>query len=195
MKNRPALWIVSSAAALIAVALPLSRKLPAQDERKPQLKIETIAAKPEDVSSIEAIIKADYDCISGGVGVPRQWARDLALYDPNARTFVPSKDSKTGGLAVWTPTQTEYANASNAQFVRDGFSEREVAHKIFRFGNVATVLSSYEGTLASTGKLYGRGVNIYQVYFANNRWWISSITWDGENDINPIPPFLLQKKK
>jgi hypothetical protein len=57
------------------------------------------------------------------------------------------------------------------------------------------VLSSYEGTLASTGKLYGRGVNIYQVYFAANRWWISSITWDGENDINPIPPDLMRKKK
>jgi hypothetical protein len=91
MENRPALWIVSSAAILFAITLPFAPKLPAQDEPKPQLKIEAIAARPEDVSSIEAIVKADYDCISGGIGVPRQWARDFTLYDPNARSFTPQK--------------------------------------------------------------------------------------------------------
>ena len=44
--------------------------------------------------------------------------------------------------------------------------------------------------LASTGKLYSRGVNIYTLYFADDRWWISSVSWDDEHPINPIPPEL-----
>ena len=147
----------------------------------------------EDVSSIEAIVKTDYECVSGGIGVARQWARDFSLYDPFARSFVPSKDEKTGALVIWHPTQQEYADESDAQLVRDGFSEHELAHKIYRYGNVATVFSSYEVSVASTGKLYSRGVNIYQLYYAGNRWWISSVSWDAENNINPIPPELMPK--
>ena len=165
----------------------------AQDKPKPHRESAVIAARPEDVSSIEAIVRTDYECVSGGIGVARQWARDFSLYDPFARSFVPSKDEQTGALVIWHPTQQEYADESDAQLVRDGFSEHEVAHKIYKYGNVATVFSSYEVAVARTGKLYSRGVNIYQLYYAGNRWWISSVSWDAENNINPIPPELMPK--
>jgi hypothetical protein len=161
----------------------------AQDKSKARVVVPVISARPEDVSSIEAIIKADYEAISGGVGVPRQWARDLTLYDPNARFISVYREPKTGQLTPWTPTLQEYADDADAHFVSEGFTEHELAHKIYRFGNVATVLSSYEGKLAS-GKLYSRGVNIYQLYYADKRWWISSVSWDAENFINPIPAEL-----
>lgn len=164
-----------------------------QDNPKPHIKVAVVAARAEDVGSIEAIVKADYECISGGIGVARQWARDFSLYDPYARSFVPSKDEKTGALVIWHPTQQEYADEADAHLVRVGFSEHEVAHKVYTYGNVATVFSSYEGTLESTGKLYVRGVNIYQLYYVGNRWWISSVSWDAENDINSIPLELMPK--
>jgi len=165
-----------------------------QDKPKPHIEVAVIAARPEDVSSIESIVKTDYECVSGGIGVARQWARDFSLYDPFARSFVPSKDEKTGALVIWHPTQQEYADESDAYLVKVGFTERELAHKIYRFGNVATVFSSYEGKEQSTGKIFSRGVNIYQVYYAGNRWWISSISWDAEKNINSIPSELLPKK-
>jgi hypothetical protein len=56
---------------------------------------------------------------------------------------------------------SEYVDEADAHLVSEGFIEREVAHRIYRFGNVATVMSSYEGRLTSTGKPYSRGVNIY----------------------------------
>jgi hypothetical protein len=180
---------------IIMCALVLSMPhVIAQDKLKTHIKVTDIAERPEDVSSIEAIVKTDYECISGGIGVARQWARDFSLYDPHARSYTPYKDEKTGALVVWNPTQREYADETDAHFVTAGFSEHEVAHKIYRYGNVATVFSSYEGMQESTGKLYTRGVNIYQLYFAQNRWWISSVSWDGENPINSIPPELLPKK-
>ena len=93
----------------------------AQGKAKAHVEIPTIAARPEDVSSPEAIVKADYESISGGVGVPRQWARDLSLYDPNARSFSVYTDSKTSTLTIWAPTLQEYADEADAHFVSEGF--------------------------------------------------------------------------
>jgi hypothetical protein len=39
-----------------------------------------------------------------------------------------------------------------------------------------------------------RGVNIFQLYYDGQRWWILSIVWDEERSDNPIPPELLPKK-
>ncbi len=93
----------------------------------------------------------------------------------------------------WSFGEQEYADASDADFVREGYTERELAHIIHRYGNVATVLSSYEGKYSRTGKVVSRGVNIYQLYFDGKRWWILSIVWDEERPGNPIPPELLPK--
>src|ERR1700734_1176420 len=41
-------------------------------------------AKPEDVSSPEAILKAVYDVISGGKNQPRDWDRFRSLFVPDA---------------------------------------------------------------------------------------------------------------
>jgi len=43
--------------------------------------------RPEDVETIDGIIKAFYEVISGAKGVPRQWKRDAALYLPETRFF------------------------------------------------------------------------------------------------------------
>jgi hypothetical protein len=162
----------------------------AQSAPTTHVPVPVIAPRPEDVSSVEAIIKADYESISGEVGVARQWARDLTLYDPNARSFAVSTNPKTHVVRAWTPSAQEYTDATDAQFVKIGFSEHEVAHKIFRYGNIATVFSSYEGKLASSDKLLSQGVNVYQLYFDGKRWWIASISWDANLDPSAIPPDL-----
>ena len=182
--------IASCALVLGCPAVP--RVAVADTPQKAHVEVPRIAARPSDVGTVESIVKADYECISGGVGVPRQWARDFTLYDPNARSFTPSRDDK-GVLTVWSPTQQEYADEADAHFVKEGFVEHELAHKIYRFGNVATVFSSYEGKMSTTGATYSRGVNIYQLYYDGKRWWISSVSWDGASYVNDIPAELLPK--
>jgi hypothetical protein len=49
------------------------------------IEIQTIEADPRDVSTIDGIIKAFYETISGGKGVQRQWARDKTRYMPGVR--------------------------------------------------------------------------------------------------------------
>jgi hypothetical protein len=149
-----------------------------------------VPARAGDVSTIEGIVKASYETISGGVGVPRDWGRDRTLFDPNSRSVAVSVDPKTGAITTNAKTEQEFAEEADAWMVKNGFTEHEIAHVIKRYGNVATVLSSYEGKTAA-GKVITRGVNIFQLYFDGKRWWILSMVWDEERPGNPIPSELL----
>ena len=170
------------------LALASAPRIAAQE--KSHVERPVIPARPEDVSTIEGIVKASYDTISGGVGVPRDWGRDRTLFDPDSRSVAVNVDPKTGAVSAKAKTEQEFADADDAWMVKNGFTERELAHIIKRFGNVATVLSSYEGKTAD-GKVVTRGVNIFQLYFDGKRWWILSMVWDQERPNNPIPPELL----
>jgi hypothetical protein len=189
MKNRFAMWIVIGLVGTLAFGIGAL----AQTEPKAHISIPVIPANPNDVGSIEGIVKASYETISGGVGVPRQWGRDRTLYDPHVRFVAIVKDKKSGGVRAESTDEQEYADQDDAFMVKEGFTERELGQEIHRFGNVATVLSSYEGKVSSTGKVVARGVNIFQLYFDGKRWWILSMAWDEESAENPIPKGLLPK--
>jgi len=161
----------------------------AEAQNRTHVERPVVAARVEDVSTIEGIVKASYETISGGVGVPRDWGRDRTLFDPDSRSVAVVVDSKTGAITTKAKTEQEFADEADGWLVKKGFTERELSHIIKRYGNVATVLSSYEGQIA-TGKVITRGVNIFQLYFDGKRWWILSMVWDEERPGNPIPPEL-----
>jgi hypothetical protein len=161
----------------------------ARAQKKVHVDRPIIEARAEDVSTIEGIVTASYETISGGVGVPRQWGRDRTLFDPNSRSVAIHVNAKTGAIKTESMTEQDFADRSDASLVKDGFTERELKHVIKRFGNVATVLSSYEGS--ASGRVLERGVNIFQLYFDGKRWWILSMVWDTERPDNPIAKDLL----
>ena len=61
-------------------------------------------ANPADVASIDAIIAAAYDSISGPAGQKRDWERERSLYYPDARLIPTAKPSANDELApnCWT---------------------------------------------------------------------------------------------
>lgn len=61
--------------------------------------------------------------------------------------------------------------------MRQRFKEVELGREVKRFGNVATVLSSYEERAQSTAKLVTHGVNIFSLYFDGKHWWIQTMQW------------------
>lgn len=191
MKKRFSVWGLACA---IAISGATGRVVATPQLVKVHVKIPVVAARVDDVRSPEAIVIADLECISGGVGVARQWGRNAALYDAHARFVAMSSDPKTGAVHQDSSSVQEYADKSDASLVKQGFTEHELGHVVHRYGNVATVLSSYEGTYTATGKIEARGVNIYQLYFDGKRWWILSVVWDEERAGNPIPAELLAKK-
>src|SRR5262249_48270298 len=131
-------------------------------QAKAHVEVKVEKARPEDVGTPEAIVLADLASISGGVGVARQWGRDSSLMDPHVR-FVSISVDKTGKTKTHSVSQQEYIDQSDGFMVKEGFTEHELGHQVHRYGNVATVLSAYEGKMAKAGKPE-RGVNIYQLY-------------------------------
>jgi hypothetical protein len=185
-------WLIGCLLLWVFAPVVRGQAVGPKEKMKP-VPVQKVEARPDDVSSIEAIVKASYETISGGVGVPRQWGRDESLFDPNVRFVAVERDPKSGAIVAMITTHQEFVDGTDASLVKDGFTERELGQKVERYGNVATVLSSYEGKNASTGKVVTRGVNIFQLYFDGKRWWILSMVWDQETPANPIPPELLPK--
>jgi hypothetical protein len=142
-------------------------------------------AEAGDVATIEGIVHAYYDVINGPPGVPRQWRRDSTLYMPGA-TFVAMRQ-QNGKPAADVMTPEAFRRAVNDDFVKQGFFETEIGHRIERFGNVAQVRSVYETRHAAGGPLLGRGVNYLLLYWDGARWWITSAVWDDERSGNKLP--------
>lgn len=144
-------------------------------------------AAPADVASVDAILMAVYDAISGPAGAARDWDRFRSLFMPGARlmpTFGPSP--RGYGRGVWTPT--EYVARAGAGLERDGFFEREIHRVEERFGPVVHAFSTYESRRrADDPEPFARGVNSFQLFHDGTRWWVASILWHGESGTHPIP--------
>lgn len=156
------------------------------------VEIQPAEANPADVASIDGIVKAFYETISGGKGVPRQWSRDRTLYMPDVR-FVALSEAG-GKIRAAVMNHNQYVNGSNEFFVAEGFTERELNRVVRRFGNIAHVFSTYEFS-TEDGKTKGRGVNSLELYWDGARWWIAAAAWDEERPGNAIPKEFLPKGK
>lgn len=156
------------------------------------VEIPQIEANPSDVLTIDGIIKAFYETISGGKNQPRQWSRDKTLYTPDIRFVAMSEEN--GKIRANVMNHDQYVNGSNEFFVKEGFTEREINRITRRFGNIAHVFSVYEYSTEDK-KISGRGVNSIELFWDGARWWISAVSWDEERPNNPIPKEFLQKNK
>lgn len=154
------------------------------------VEVSKIEADPKDVSTIDGIVKAFYEVISGGKGVERQWSRDRTLYTNDIR-FV-GMSEQNGKIRAGIMNHTNYVNGSNEFFVAEGFTEREINRVVRRFGNIAHIFSTYEFS-TENGKEKGRGINSLELFWDGTRWWISAVSWDEERPNNSIPKEFLPK--
>jgi hypothetical protein len=150
-------------------------------------------ARPADVESVDAIMAAVYDVISGPAGQKRDWDRFRSLMAPGAR-LVPTgrRPDGTGVLRNWSVE--EYVTAAAPQLESGGFFEREIGRKMERYGNVVHLMSAYDSkrTLADPAP-FQRGVNSFQLWFDGKRWYVVSIFWEPETPERPIPAELLNR--
>ncbi len=182
-----------TAAFIFALSLLPSSYVFAQEQvetpKLARVTVPTIAPLPEDVSTLDGIMKAFYETISGPAGKPREWARDRTLYIQGVR-FVSTGLSKGKIVARVLDHQT-YVDWVNDGFVRQGFFEREIHRVTKTFGNITHVFSTYESRQTLNGPVTARGVNSIELFHDGKRWWIAAATWDDERPDNPIPKELL----
>lgn len=143
------------------------------------------APKPDDVKSIDAIMAAVYDVISGPPG-ERDWTRFRSLFLSTARLTAATKD-KDGTVRLRPMSADDYAARAGGYFLKNGFFERPIVNRVQTFGNVAQVFSSYESRHATGEAPFARGINSFQLLNDGKRWWVVSILWDEERPDNPLP--------
>ena len=152
-------------------------------------------ANPADVASIDAIMKAVYDVISGDAGQKRDWDRFRTLFHKDAR-MIPSGKNKEGVTNARVFTPEEYIARSSPFMEKEGFYERELARRVDNYGNIAQVFSTYESFHKKDDKTpFARGINSFQLLNDGKRWWVITIYWLGETPENPIPKEYLKSRK
>ncbi len=173
--------------AILLVCTALLLELSAQTAAS--IQVAQIAPRPEDVSTIDGIIKAYYETITGPAGQPREWARDLTLYIPSIRLI--SLSVSEGKPVADIMSHQEYVEGSDAFFIKNGFFEKEIHRVTHRFGNMVQVFSTYEARNTEDGPIIARGINGLQLYFDGTRWWITAAMWDDERPDHQIPKEFL----
>lgn len=136
-----------------------------------------------DAKTIDALMKASYEVVSGEKNAKRQWERDNYLHHPKA---VYSYFDKKKQEQV-TMTLPEFHKETDDMVFNTAFYESEINREVRIFGNIAHVWSTYQAKLEKDGKVARRGINSIQLIFEHNRWYIISWTFSGETDKNIIP--------
>lgn len=145
-------------------------------------------ANPADVGSLDAIMKAVYEVISGDAGQKRDWDRFRTLFHKDAKLIPTGKNRETGVVGARFLTPEDYIQRAGPNLEKDGFHERELSRKVDQYGTIAHVFSTYVTFRNKNDKdPFMRGINSFQLLNDGKRWWIVSIYWLAETPDNPIP--------
>ena len=156
---------------------------------QPKIVVEEITPRSEDIGTLDGIIKAYYETITGPAGQPRQWARDRTLYIPDIK-FV-SIEIRGNKPFANVMSHQQYVESSDDYMVKNGFFEREI-HRVTRtFGSMTQVFSTYEIRNKANGPVMARGINSIELFYDGSRWWITAAMWEDERPGNPIPKEFL----
>ena len=129
-------------------------------------------------STIESIIPAVYDVISGPKG-ERDWNQFHNLFHSNAILGSTIKDS----LDIYrfiSFTPKGYQDRNQPFFERNNFFEEELTREVTSFGGLAMVASTYQFKFEKDGPIIQKGTNHIQLIKENGRWWITSLIWEAE---------------
>ncbi len=137
----------------------------------------TPIGSPQDGATLDTILGAVYQVISGPAGQPRDWNRVRSLFAPNAR-LIPVVSLPGGGRQARLLSVDDYIRRVEPIFASEDFWERETSRQTETFGNVAHVLSSYESLRSPSAAPFERGKNSIQLLNDSVRWWIVNVMWN-----------------
>ncbi|MEL6443527.1 MAG: hypothetical protein AAF089_14120 [Bacteroidota bacterium] len=147
-------------------------------------------AHAADTASLDSIIAALYDVISGPAGEERDWDRMRALFLPEAQ-LIPTAHRPDGSYVHRVMSVDGYIENSGPWMLENGFFEVEVARQTEQFGATTHVWSTYEGRMTPEGEVVLRGVNSIQALWDGTRWWIVNVFWSPEHPGNELPAAYL----
>jgi hypothetical protein len=162
------------------------------DQKQPEPK-PMPPAKPEDVQSIDAIVKAFYDSTAGPAGKARDWDRFRSLFIAEARMIPVRRAPHDTGNELLAMSVDGYIGVNKNYFEKGGFFEKEVARRTEQFDNIAQVWSTYESRRSKDDpEPYTRGVYSMQLAFNGERWFLINVMWNSEQQDVKLPEKYLK---
>jgi hypothetical protein len=149
------------------------------------VKIDSVPARPEDVSTLDGIMKAYYETGSGPAGQPRQWARDRTLFSPDVRFVIISVEK--GKSKVQQFSHQEFVDMADPIEVKNGFYEHEIHRITYRYGNWARLICTGESRVSPNGAVTGYGLDDVELFWDGARWWIQHATLVEPRPNDPLP--------
>ncbi len=175
----------------IAVLSAATMAAPAFSQDESAAKTGIPQAAPADVESIDAIMAAVYDAISGPAG-ERDWDRFRSLFIEEARLIAVGRD-QAGRVAKQVMSVEDYVSRVVPYFRENGFFEQEIARTTEQFGHIAHAFSTYESRgNADDPEPFARGINSFQLLNDGERWWVVTIYWEAEGPELAIPAKYLR---
>ena len=144
-------------------------------------------------NSVDAIVAAVYDVISGPAGQARNWDRWRSLFLPEARLIAVGQAADgTQSYRVMSPE--EYVQGSGAFLEQNGFFEEEIGRTQEEFGPMVHLFSAYQSKRTlDDPEPFARGINSFQLMHHGERWWVLTIYWTSERPDLPIPERYLTR--
>jgi len=134
-------------------------------------------ARQSDVATLDAILHAFYETVSGPCGQPRDWDRFRSLLLPGARLMpIVSIPGEKPGLRFLSAE--DFIRRVEPIFATEDFWERESSRQTETFGRFAHVLSFYDSLRSPDGLPFERSANSIQLLNDGLRWWIVNVMWN-----------------
>ena len=143
--------------------------------------------KPSDHESLDTLVAALYDVISGPAEQKRDWKRFQSLFHDGARmqAMVMGRDGKR---RLITMTPKEYVERSGKWAEANGMFEKETHRTQDVYGSIAQVFSTYELRIGDPDKEPDlTGINSIQCCRVDGKWRILSTLWEDARSAGPIP--------
>ncbi|WP_407522750.1 hypothetical protein PDL71_15655 [Lacibacter sp. MH-610] len=148
---------------------------------------DSFPAAAKDVESVDAIMKALYEVISGPAGQARNWNRMRSLFLPEAK-MIATGTTPAGEIVKRVMTVEDYITRNGPVLEKNGFFEQEIYRKQELYGRIAHCFSTYAAKRNATdAEPFMRGINSIQLYNDGKRWWILSVYWQSESKEVPLP--------
>jgi hypothetical protein len=133
----------------------------------------SFTARPSDVATLDSILHALYEVLSGPAGQQRDWDRFRSLFPAEGR-LIPIV-SVAGETRARFLSLDDFIRRVEPIFATEDFWERESSRQTETFGHIAHVVSSYDSLRSLNDVPFEHGTNSIQLLNDGSRWWIVSV--------------------
>lgn len=150
----------------------------------------------DDLSTPDGVMKAFYSCLDVPKGKHIDSARFMNLFWTGAQLdgIVRSRKDSTK-LVNFRITPQEYLRGMKGFTATHRFKEWETGRQTLAFGHMMCIYSAYElvDIDPKGDTTFLRGVNVFNIFFDQNRWWITYCTYEEESPGVTVPESMRTK--